>query len=135
MVNIIDDIESFFLNKELEFFEDEKVAFAFNDLSFLSELYLNEVIVNLSLPKLADYLFIPYQTLISKLKRYIQEGHISKEKKKLTFSNELIHAIDQFIMLRIINYYEALFGASNKEIEVALKVFALLKAYASTYIK
>lgn len=133
--NVIDDIENFFINKEFDFFADEKVSFTFSDLSFLSSLYLNEVVVQLSLPKLADTLFIPYQTLVSKINRFVQEGHITKDKKKLTFSAELIHAVDQFMMLRIINYYEALRGASLKEQEVVIKVFALLKDYASSFIQ
>lgn len=132
--NVIDKMLNFFLSNETTFFEDETITFNYHELSFLCELYLNEKITHLSLPTLAAKLFLPYQTVVSKVNRLIQEGVISKDKKKLTFSDKSVHAIDQFIMLRVFTYYQVLLGATKKEVDVVTKVFALFKEYALSII-
>lgn len=128
--NILDMLQNHFIHSESHFIEALTVECTYEDIFFLSELYLNQMLTKYSLPNLAKYLLMPYQTVISKIKKYTAMHLLTKEHKTFIFHSDLIHLIDNFISLRIINYYETLYQSSAKEVSVILKTFDLLKNYA-----
>ena len=53
---VFDELQQFFIHNELASLESSQTTMTYQHLFFLVEIYLNQKIGHLSLPKLADYL-------------------------------------------------------------------------------
>lgn len=138
LLEVIDNIQDFFINNDLinPIFNDIEINYS--QLHLLSELYLNQVTDKLSHPQLADNLMMSYQTLVSKVKKFISLGLVSKDPNDihmLIFKNELIHILDNFISTRVINYYQLMQHATDKEKKIVTKVFNELKNFSTINIE
>lgn len=131
--SILDKVQDFFINSDIKSITFNNHEMTYDQLYLLSELYMNKQIYKKSNPQLADYLMISYQTLVTKTKKFISLDFIQKDendKHYFNFPDEIIHILDNFIHTRIINYYEIMQHASEKEKEVIFKVFNLMKDYS-----
>lgn len=130
---ILDKVQDFFINNDTTSFNILNNEITYDQIFLLSELYMNKYVYKKSNPQLAEYLMISYQTLVTKLKKFISIGLIKKDendKHIYHFPGEVVHIIDNFIHTRIINYYEIMQFANDKEKEIIFKVFKSMENYS-----
>jgi DNA-binding MarR family transcriptional regulator len=106
------------------------------DLFTLSELYIDSQKGHSNLMELSKKMLMPYQTLVSKVKKFQAKEWIFKPKNgPYDFSQEAIQLVRDYIYQKVIVYQQTMALFNEKEAEVMMNVFQSIKHHAKSYIE
>jgi DNA-binding MarR family transcriptional regulator len=128
------DIYNYFVSFELEWLDYHENFIKHSDLFILSEIYIHLKDKNLNYKDLSNYLKIPYQSLMSKIRKFRTTKIMIQSELKDSFEDKMAVFLESYISLRTIVYYETLSHFSNKEQLIITKIFFLLKQHALNYL-
>lgn len=123
------EISNYFALFEQRYIEELSLDLKQNDLFILTELYIHVSEGKLNLQQLADSLYIPYQTLVSKVNKYIKLDYLVKD-KTIMFNDAIQTVIEKYMMMRTIIYFDTMNSLNEKETNVVLKMFDQLKEFS-----
>ena len=128
---VLFDVQKYF-STIINTYIDESVPFIKdNDLFILTELFLHTHEQLKEMTYLSNKLLMPYQTLMSKIKKYKTLNYIDKKADgSYTFSAEILTVIQGYMHVRMVLYYEFFQKLETYEREQIKSIFQLLKTYA-----
>lgn len=128
---ILFDVQKYFSITINKFIEENSNHMKDGDLFLLTELFLHGFNEHKELTILANKLLIPYQTLMSKIKKFRSLGYIEKRIDNLyKFDTNLMMMIQGYMHLRVVLYHEFFDKLETYEREQIRSIFQLLKTYA-----
>ena len=129
------DVFNYFTVLETRWFENKNIPFKQRELLILSELYQRCVLKNDTFISLASFFRIPYQTLMTTVRKYKQSGVLSETDQGLTLREDVEHIVEAYITLRTVIFYDTLERFQPNEQKVIFRLFALLKAHALEHLQ
>lgn len=132
----------FFIRKHEEMMIDKlPILLSLSDWYILSELYLNENNEDFSIKSLSESIYMPYQTLATKINAFISKKLIEKsentnERRKfiITIKDEVKPIVEFYMMQRILLFYQLTHDLTLKERNILFKTFKLVKEHALTIL-
>jgi DNA-binding MarR family transcriptional regulator len=130
----------FFVHKkEVNYIETHDFEYGHADVPIIIALFINTQIRKKTYTEIADCLKVPYQTLMSKVRKLEKSGHMIKIQEKDShyhiFDQEKFHSIEYFMMFRIVEYYNLVNRFSDKENELIQLLFKNLKEYSIKFLE
>lgn len=133
---LLSNMIDYFIGIENDFLDTVTLSIKQRDLFILTELFVNfQMKGTLSIKQVAEHLLIPYQTIVSKVRKFQEIGYLSKLEHEYVFAPEITMVIREYISLRIIIYYETMSHFTPKEQQLIHLVFDLLKKLAISIIQ
>lgn len=132
---LLSQFQNYLFSFENDFIEESAIDLKQNDLFILTEFYVYFQKGRRNLTDFSIYLHIPYQTLVSKIKKFIEQKYIIKTNRTLKLTNEIQHTVEKFMLLRTTLYYKTMHTFNTNEQKIIKKLFLMLKEHAQTYIK
>lgn len=132
---ILTEINNHFISYDYELLIEMNSKIKLRDLFIITELYIQQFRNHTNIKALSVHLLMPYQTLVSKINKFIKEGFIlRKNASRYEFSDLLIRWIEKFMSRRVIVYYMTMSHFTDKEKDVIHLMFKLLRQHATSYI-
>lgn len=128
-------VNYFFSLFDYELIHNSNIPIKIDELLVIADLYLQGLKNHVNLIELSDKHLIPYQTLISKINRLNEQELIKKRNQVYVFNPDLSHLIETFIYQRIFTFMSMFEILTEKEQNITLEIFKVLKAHALTYIQ
>lgn len=126
-------LQNYLASYEYDFISSYAQDMKQNDLFILTEFYVYFQNGNNILTEFASHIHIPYQTLNSKIKKYIEHGYITKNDKVLKLTKDIEHIVEKFMLLRISLYYKTMHLFNINEQKIINKLFLKLKVHSQSY--
>lgn len=129
------DLYNYFSNLENEFIRSKKIDEKQRDLFVLTEIYAFLSQGKSNLTELAEHLFLPYQTLISKIRKFKNDNILLKIDDNYSLSTDYERLVVEYIYFRTIIYYETMSHFNPSEQKVILSLFTKLREHALSFKK
>lgn len=121
-------LTNYFSKYDHELIEKDQIDMKLKDLFLLTELWVDQQLGLNNLKLFSDRHYIPYQTMVSKIKKYVEVGLLAhKDKKTYEFSPSLEHLILKFVSQRTILHYQTMSLFTTKEEEMIYQMFDVIK--------
>lgn len=126
--NFLFHLTNFFSQYDYQLIDQTNVDIKVRDLFLLTELWVDQALGHHNLKVFAERHYIPYQTMVSKVKKYVELGWLThKEKKTYDFSLFLQQLILKFMSQRIILYYQTMSSFTTKERAMIEHMFQVMR--------
>ncbi|MDY0276850.1 MAG: MarR family winged helix-turn-helix transcriptional regulator [Acholeplasma sp.] len=136
VMDILNALQISLIQNELSDIDSFNTQISYDQIYMLSELFLNQLFDKKSLPALSQSMYISYQTMVSRIKKYEQLEYIKKGSKNepYIFDDKIKHLIDNFINSRIISYLKLMKNTTEQEEKIVIRFFKYLKDYSHSII-